>query len=106
MPSHLSVPMDSVDVKSNKFSAVWNVPFTHTNHSVSQYTVRVSNPSQNQSYERSFYAGLERESSVQVSLQFPPHTSSCDILNISLTAVNDVGASQPAPFKVFVPKGM
>ena len=104
-PSELSIPRDLVNMELQQFSVVWNVPFTHTNHSISHYNVTVSN-NQSQSYEMSILADPKTsESVVQVTLFFPPNTTSCEILSISVTAVNDIGPSIPASADMTVMKG-
>ena len=40
-----------------------------------------------------------------VTLNFPPLTSSCDILNVTVTAINDIGASEPVSASLFIPAG-
>ena len=97
----------AVAMELQQLSVVWTVPFTHTNHSISHYNVTVDNLNQSQSYyERSISAGPKTESVVQVTLPFPPNTTSCEILSISVTASNDIGSSNPASIMAFVPQGL
>ena len=106
VPSAVALAAD-VDMESRQFSAVWNVPFSHTNHSISGYTVAVSSLNQTEAYERSLgpETPLPDSGPVQVTLPFPPHTSSCHILHISVSALNDIGPSKPASLTVLIPKG-
>jgi hypothetical protein len=105
-PSALTLPGQGVDMEQRRFSAVWNVPFSHGNHSVSLYTVSVSNSNQSESYQE--WVGPETQAPgsgvVHTTLPFPNHTASCDILNISVSASNDIGASKPAYLSLPVPK--
>jgi hypothetical protein len=105
-PSALTLPGQGVDMEQRRFSAVWNVPFSHGNHSVSLYTVSVSNSNQSESYQE--WVGPETQAPgsgvVHTTLPFPNHTASCDILNISVSASNDIGASKPAYANMYIPK--
>jgi hypothetical protein len=110
-PAGLSLPEDHVNMELGQFSVEWNVPFSHTNHSISHYTVTVNSPNETVGYVESFRVSSEAgppiptSGPVTVSLPFPPRTTSCDILNISVTAVNDIGASRAASAVIFIPKG-
>jgi hypothetical protein len=109
-PAGLSLPEDHVNMELGQFSVEWNVPFSHTNHSISHYTVTVNSPNETVGYVESFRVSSEAgppiptSGPVTVSLPFPPRTTSCDILNISVTAVNDIGASRAASAVIFIPK--
>ena len=94
------------DLELQQFSVVWTVPFTHTNHSISHYNVIVNNLNQSQSYEMSISAGPKTESVVQVTLPFPPNTTSCEILSISVTAVSGISPSNTLSIMAFIPQGL
>ena len=110
-PAALSLPGTHVDMELRQFSVEWNVPFSHPNHSISHYSVSVNSLNQSLSYDETLPVSsavqppLPTSGLVSVSLPFPRRTFSCDILNISVTAVNDIGASQPAYGYVLIPKG-
>ena len=109
-PAGLVFPADHVNMELGQFSAVWNVPFSHSNHSISHYNVTVNSYNFTRQLEESFPVNsgahpLPTSGKVEVILRFPPRTFSCDIINVSVTAVNDIGPSQPASAVMFLPKG-
>jgi hypothetical protein len=109
-PSTPVAALVNIDMEAKYFSAVWDVPFSHKNYSISHYNVTVWNKNQSVGYVESFPVSpetgppLPTSGPVTVTLPFPPRTTSCDILNISVTAVNDIGPSRPTYFRVLVPK--
>lgn len=84
-------------------SAVWNTPFSHPNHTISQYHLTVSNIHNSASYEMS----IENEKSTNdVMLPLPNSTSACDIVTVTVRAVNDLGPSEPALANISIPQGV
>ena len=107
-PSTLTFPDKHVDMQSEQFLAVWSVPFSHSNHSISSYNVSVGNINTTKTCQRSITVspGAKSPATENDTLDFPPSTSSCDILIVTLTAINDIGSSEPVSASLFIPTGI
>lgn len=94
-------------MEPRQFSASWSVPFSHANHSISHYILRVANTRTGDSYESSIGSSSEdlHNDVMNITLPFPNQTDSCDILIVTAAAVNDVGSSEPTSTNLSIPEG-
>ena len=103
----LTLPEQNVDLESRQLSAFWNVPYSHADHSITHYDVTVTNTHRAESYNTSIaHSATSGIGAMNITLTFPNGTSSCDVLTISVTAINDVGASKAAQVNVSIPEGI
>ena len=102
-PPSLTLPEQLIDMDSRLLSAFWNAPYTHANHLISHYNVIVTNI---RTAEINAHSLASESGGMNIMLPFTPQTNSCDILTVTVTAVNDVGASEPATANVSIPKGI
>jgi hypothetical protein len=101
----LTIPEQHVDLELRQLSAFWNVPYSHADHSITHYDVTVTNTHRAGSYDKFIaHSATSGIGGMNITLPFPHGTSSCDVLTISVTAVNDVGAGKPAQVNVSIPE--
>ena len=105
----LGVPRQHLNLEARQFSAVWVAPFSHIDHPILHYTVNVTNLRNLDSYEQSTSVESLMKTSDNVTsiitLEFPRQTRSCDYLVITVTAVNDIQASDPSSANISIPEG-
>lgn len=87
-------------------SAVWSTPFSHPNHTISHYHLTVSNIHNNASYEKSIFVEQSTNDSMSSVLPLPNQTSACDVVTVTVRAVNDLGPSEPAYANISIPQGV
>ena len=103
----LTIPEQHVDLELRQLSAFWSIPYSHADHSITHYDVTVNNTHRAGSYDTFIaHSATSGIGGMNITLPFPNGTSSCDVLTISVTAVNDVGAGKPAQVNVSIPEGI
>ena len=86
------------------FLARWNTPFAHKNHSVLHYSLEVLN--NHDKVKHNILACLSPCGSQNISFTAPNQTQVCDMLMLTLTAVNDIGSSNSTVANITIPIGM
>lgn len=106
-PSSLTL-QPSHNLELGVFSAVWSIPFSHPNHSISHYHLTVTNIHNSASYEMSIKNPFIEQSANDVmksTLPYPNQTDSCDVLTVAVKAFSDLGPSEPAFANISIPRG-
>ena len=108
-PAAITFTEFNIDVKLKRFLAIWSVPFSHMNHSISSYNVSVINLNTTEVYQRTITVSSEDNimcSAVNDTLDFPSLTNACDIINVTVIAINDIGSSEPTSASLYIPTGI
>ena len=100
-PPSLTILEQHVDLELRILTVVWDVPYSHPDHPISHYDVTVTNV-----HKAEADSLMSESSDTSITLPFPHQTSSCDVLTVTVTAVNDIGASKPAQANVSIPEGI
>ena len=78
------------------------------NHSISSYNVSVINLNTTEVYQRTITVSSEdiMSSAVNDTLDFPTLTNACDIINVTVIAINNIGSSEPTSASLYIPTGI
>ena len=94
-----------LQLNSLSLSATWRAPFAHVDHAVSHYILKVVNTRSGETYDRNIVSNSSASDVLNTTMPFTSQTEPCDVLTVSLVAVNDIGESDSAVANISIPTG-